>query len=319
MPHHHDTLLLDSFIEMIQAEKEVAPNTAISYRTDLELFKSSLPSSVSFENVTKQNLRYHLTEMFLNKMNTTTIARHLSSLRQFFKFLVVEGIRNDNPTDILESPQKKRVLPRILSQEEIHQLIKHAHLAHTPEAIRCALIIELLYASGMRVTELISLPLKAIQYDKGKERILKNHLIIRGKRNKERLVPLNKPAINLLKHYLSIRDYFIRDHDDTYLFASSARGDKLIKPSKSGHITRQYVCNKLKELGEAIGIDRERISPHVIRHSFATHLLSGGADLRTIQELLGHTDIAATEIYTHISDNRMKELIFSSHPLNEKS
>lgn len=318
MSHDHDLILIENFIEMIQAEKDVSINTAISYAKDLELFKKSLPKSVSFTTISKQHLRKHITDLFLDNITATTISRKLSSLRQFFKFLLVEGIRTDNPTDILESPNKRKALPRILSKDEIEQLIRKAHIEKTPEAIRFALIIELLYASGMRITELVSLPLKSIQYDQGKQRKLKNYLIIKGKRNKERLVPLNQSAITLLNKYLIIRDYFIRDHDDQFLFASSARGNKLIKAPKSGHITRQYVCNTLKDLAESVGIERECISPHVIRHSFATHLLSGGADLRTIQELLGHTDIAATEIYTHISDDRMQELVFTSHPLNQR-
>lgn len=310
--------MIDHYLESITAEKQLAKNTVLSYQIDLQLFAEFI-HPLPLDQAQKEHIQHYLASVMDKKLSRATIARRLSSLKQFYLFLLREQTIETSPVSEIDLPLPTRKLPRVLTTKQIDQLIHAAHAANTPEDIRLTLIIELLYASGMRISELVTLPLAAIQYEPGHEKQLKDFLLIRGKRHKERIVPLNKPAKKILQEYLAIRSYFVKGSMPPLLFASNARGERLIKSSKYGHITRQYVCNALKELAvTSLNIERSHISPHVIRHSFATHLLQGGADLRVIQELLGHSDISATEIYTHVHNKDLQQMIEQSHPLSQQ-
>jgi integrase/recombinase XerD len=221
-------------------------------------------------------------------------------MRQFFRFLLVEGIRADDPTAGLDSPRLGRPLPKMLTETEVEQLIAAAEAWPGDDGIRLRCVLEMLYATGLRISELITLPLAAAQRDP-------RFLLVRGKGGKERVVPLGPPSRKALIAYLECRDRFVpQGKPSRWLFASRGR---------EGFLTRQRCCQLLKELAIAAGLDRERLSPHVLRHAFASHLLDHGADLRSVQQMLGHADIATTQIYTHVQSARLRRLVETAHPL----
>jgi integrase/recombinase XerD len=221
-------------------------------------------------------------------------------MRQFFRFLYSEGVRGDDPTTTIESPRRGRPLPKLLSEQEVSQLLERARGKRGPEGMRLTALLETLYATGMRVSELVSLPLSAVARDP-------RYILVRGKGNKERLVPLSEPAREALNGYKSVRGQFCRNGvESPYLFPS--RGG-------SGYLTRHRFAQLLKQLSTEAGIAPSKVSPHVLRHAFATHLLNRGADLRSVQQMLGHADIATTQIYTHVLDERLKSLVETHHPL----
>jgi integrase/recombinase XerD len=229
-----------------------------------------------------------------------TAARRLSALRQFFRFLCLEGRRADDPTATIAGPRLSVPLPRLLGVDEIARMIKAASAWPPPDGIRLVAILELLYASGLRITELVTLPLAALLRDPAS-------LIVRGKGNKERLVPLTDPARAAIKEYLLLRQQFLRDGQrSAYLFPTQGSA----KP-----LDRVRVARLIKRAALDAGIDPARVSPHVLRHAFATHLLEGGADLRSVQQMLGHADITTTQIYTHVAVPRLKALVNQHHPL----
>ncbi len=231
-----------------------------------------------------------------------TMARRLSAVRQLHRFLFLEGARPDDPTQTVEGPRRRRPLPRLLDQAEIEALIEAAGARADAQGLRLLACLELLYASGLRVSELVTLPLSALAPDR-------RFLIVLGKGGKERMVPIGRAARSALEAYLAVRDRFLagRPKGRPYLFPSRAR---------AGHLTRQRLAQLLKALAPAAGIDPARISPHVLRHAFASHLLAGGADLRALQTLLGHADIATTQIYTHVQGARLAAAVRAHHPLD---
>lgn len=295
--------ILESFFEMLASERGVSQNTLSSYRLDLIDFAKNYDADI--KNATRQDIEAYLQS--LSEAKASTVARRLSALRQFYKFLLLENIRADDPTKLIERPKQPKNLPKYLTEEEVTSLFNVLQ-GDDPESIRLYALLELLYASGLRVTELISLPLSAFREERDDRRFLYIH----GKGGKERLVPLNPSCIHAVHNYLSVRGQFLKyahaPKAPLYLFPSSA---------KQGYLTRQRVFQLLKKIAMTAGIDPARISPHVIRHAFATHLLQHGADLLTIQKFLGHADIATTQIYTHMMPNHLTNLVNSYHPLRK--
>lgn len=299
MTPYKTTALLDSFLEMMAAERGASENTLQSYRRDLEDASAFLATKKApMETAIRSDLEAYLVSLGKRGLAPSSISRRISSMRQFYHFLFTENIRKDDPASTLETPKQKRRLPKSLSQEDIEKLIAQAH---SEDDLRLTAMLELLYASGLRVSELVTLPASTLRKATSNGTPF---LIIRGKGNKERMVPLHDSAIEAVNKYGATQK-----NDSPFLFPSSA---------KEGHITRQRFAQLLKALAVRTGLDPDLISPHTLRHSFASHLLSGGADLRVIQELLGHSDISTTQIYTHVESERLNKLVHSHHPLAKK-
>ncbi|MGF1593274.1 MAG: site-specific tyrosine recombinase XerD [Kiloniellaceae bacterium] len=300
---------IEPFLEMLAAERGAAANTLEAYRRDLEAYAGFLcQRGLSPEAAGVEDIRGFLGHLARAGMAPRTAARRLSALRQFYRFLLSEGLRGDDPSAGVDSPRQGRPLPKILSEAEVGLLLDQAHAGTGPEALRLAALVELLYASGLRVSELVGLRLAAAQRD---QRLL----IVHGKGGKERMVPLSPAARRSLAAYLEVRGHFL---------PTRGKGAKAVKvaspwlfPSRAagGHITRHRVAQMLKDLARAAGLDAARVSPHVLRHAFASHLLDHGADLRSLQKMLGHADISTTQIYTHVLGERLKSLVQDHHPL----
>jgi integrase/recombinase XerD len=286
---------------MMAAERGAAQRTLEAYRNDLvDLAASLAPRGLAVEAADTAALRAYLGRLEKAGYSPRTTARRLSVLRQFHKFLFLEGVRPDDPSAALDAPHLGRPLPKIVGESEVERLLAAARRREGPEGTRLVCLVELLYAAGLRVSELVGLPLAAAT---GGRRFL----LVRGKGDKERVVPLGQPAQAALADYLAARAHFLREGvASPWLFPS--RGEE-------GHLTRQRCGQLVKELAVEAGIDRRRLSPHVLRHAFATHLLEGGADLRSVQAMLGHADIATTQIYTHVQTERLKTLVETHHPL----
>jgi integrase/recombinase XerD len=290
---------LEAFLEMLAAERGAAPLTLAAYRSDLSDLASFLGSrGIPLEAADEAVLHAYIGGA--TAVAPRTLARRISAMRQFYKFLVIDGIRRDDPTAGLDTPALGRPLPKNLSETEVAGLIAAAHTWNGEEGIRLVCLVELLYATGMRISELVSLPLAAAQRDP-------RFLVISGKGGRERVVPLNEPSRLALAAYLGCRDHFLDgSRPSRWLFPSRGR---------AAHFTRQRSGQLLKELAVKAGLDPDRLSPHVLRHAFASHLLDHGADLRTVQQMLGHADIATTQIYTHVLSERLRQLVESAHPL----
>ena len=287
---------------MMSAERGASANTLAAYARDLADFSAFPKGDVAAAS--RDEIRAYLTHLSKTGLAASSQARRLSALRQFYGFLYAEDIRKDNPTEAVEAPKTSRPLPRILSAADLEAMIVAASMGETAEARRLTCIVEMLYAAGLRVTELAGLPLAAV---KGKD----NFILVKGKGNKERLAPLNASARLAIQAYLDVRAQFLpkeprRSHAERYLFCS--RGVE-------GFLTRQRLYQLLKGLAAKAGLDPAKISPHVLRHAFATHLVEGGADLRSVQTLLGHADIATTEIYTHVAKDHLRKVMQKAHPL----
>ena len=293
--------LISAFTETITAERGAASNTIAAYTRDLEDFGEFLDSKrKTFENAMLAELRAYLSSLVKRGLSAKTQARRISALREFYKYLYTEKIRSDNPTDALDSPRTGRSLPKYLSEDEINRLFKAVEELKSPKKDRMKVLVEILYASGLRVSELISLPAATAN-------VKENFLIVRGKGSKDRMVPLTDAAKKALKDWIPVREKTLpKGRESRWLFPSKG---------KTGHLTREGFFEELKSLALIAGIDRERVSPHVIRHSFASHLIAHNADLRTVQQMLGHSNIATTQIYTHILDNRLKNTVEKNHPL----
>jgi integrase/recombinase XerD len=292
----------DSFLEMLSAERGLAQNSLLAYRNDLADFSGFLTGrNENPETVGSDALRLYMQGLSDEGMTASTAARRLSALRQFFKFLVQETIRKDDPAALLDAPKRARPLPKLLSESEVDRLLAEArHLRDDPaESARLTALLEILYATGLRVSELVGLRWPPFGDDA-------RFLVIRGKGSKERLVPLSAPARQAIEDYAGWRTDFIAGKTSPWLFPS--RGD-------SGHLTRQRFGQLLKDLAIAAGIDPAKVSPHVLRHAFASHLLAHGADLRAVQKMLGHADISTTQIYTHVLEARKQALVRQHHPL----
>lgn len=289
---------LESFLEMIAAERGAAVNTLQAYRRDLLDFAGFLSADIAAAQ--SADIRGYLAHLRDRHMTASTAARRLSALRQFFQFLHVEGVRADNPASIIDSPRRVRPLPKVLHEVDVDRLLAAARRTDGPEGLRLVALLELLYATGLRVSELVSLPRNAVG---GQRRLL----LVRGKGGKERMVPLSDPAIAALQAYDAVREDFERaPTHGKWLFPSRSR---------QGHLTRQRFGQLLKQLAVEAGIEVRRVSPHVLRHAFASHLLAHGADLRAVQQMLGHADISTTQIYTHVLEERLRSLVETHHPL----
>ena len=306
---------VDSFLEMLTTERGAAMNTRQAYWRDLADVSLYLRKEKGVEIVqsTTDQLKNYLQDLSQkthnkgtnnSKIAVRTVARRLSALRQYFRFIVSEGMRSDDPTSTIESPKQKRTLPKTLSEAEVTQLIKTAGVSGTGESVRLVCLLEMLYATGLRVSELVGLPLSAIGEDN-------QFLMVTGKAGRDRMVPLTDPAQKAIDNYTAIRKQFIGgenpDIQQQWMFPS--------RTSLSGHLTRQRFAQLLKDLAREAEVDEDRVSPHILRHAFATHLLSRGADLRSVQKMLGHADIATTQIYTHMIGEDLKKTVEDKHPL----
>ena len=315
MPKPNLSPLVESFLDMLNAERSAAMNTRQAYWRDLADVSLFLRANRSKEinQATAEDIKAYLADLS-EKTNTKgankgkiavrTVARRLSAMRQFFRFLVSEGVRADDPTSNIESPKQGRTLPKTLSEQEVTTLIKVAGEKGSAEAIRLVCLLEMLYATGLRVSELVGLPLSAIGENS-------EYLIVSGKAGRERMIPLTASAQKAMSNYLKSRGEHIggefANRQEKWLFPS--------RTSDSGHLTRQRFAQLLKDLAREAKIDEYRVSPHILRHAFATHLLSNGADLRSVQKMLGHADIATTQIYTHILGENVKNTVKDKHPL----
>ncbi|HSZ67943.1 MAG TPA: site-specific tyrosine recombinase XerD [Xanthobacteraceae bacterium] len=304
---HSDAALVALYLDMLAAERGAGANTLAAYRRDLEDFSAYLKdNSRSIAKATTDDLRGYLSDLSRRRMQVATVARRLSAMRQLYRFLYAEGHRADDPAAVLQGPKRARSLPKTLTLAEVDHLL---HTAATCDpaaplpvrlrAARLACLVELLYATGLRVSELVSLPASAARKD---ARVI----IVRGKGNKERMVPLNDAAKQATAAYLALVKEAGHEAQSKWLFPSF--GD-------SGHLTRQHFARELKALAAASGLRDAQVSPHVLRHAFASHLLHNGADLRVVQTLLGHADISTTQIYTHVLEERLKSLVRDLHPL----
>jgi integrase/recombinase XerD len=308
-PGASDEALIELFLDMLAAERGAGENTLAAYRNDLEDLSAHLRASRStIANATTDSLRKFLASLAERGFKSSSLARRLSAVRQLYRFLYAEGKRGDDPAAVLEGPKRARSLPKVLSIADVDKLLKTARansdnaeqpLAQRLRATRLLCLLEVVYATGLRVSELVALPAAAASRDQ-------RMLVVRGKGGKERLVPLNKQAKSAMAEYLELRGKAERDKASKWLFPSFG---------EQGHLTRQHFARELKTLGAACGIHSSRLSPHVLRHAFASHLLHNGADLRVVQTLLGHADISTTQIYTHVLEERLKTLVRDLHPL----
>ena len=299
--------LVEAFLEMMSAERGAARNTIDAYRRDLRDYADFLDRrGMSAQSAGREEVSAYLAFLDAQGIAASSSARKLSAIRQFHRFLAADAVRADDPTRIIASPKARRGLPKVLSGAEIDRLLTLAEAeVDRPEATdaeralsgRLYLLLELLYATGMRVSELVELKRAAVMRDA-------SFLTVRGKGGKERIVPLTDRARDAVKAYLA------RLEPGIWLFPAGG---------ESGHLSRQVFARELKGIAGRAGISPARVSPHVLRHAFASHLLAGGADLRVVQTLLGHSDISTTQIYTHVLDERLKALVESHHPLAEES
>ena len=311
-----DTRLTHLFLDMLAAEQGAGDNTLQAYRRDLEDFSDFLGrAGQCFADTGTQGLRDYLAHLDSRGFKSSSVARRLSAMRHLFRFLLNERIRSDDPAAILSGPKRGRSLPKVLSISDVDRLLGRAKaLIDAPEtssaqrlrALRLYCLLEVLYATGMRVSELVALPISAARRDA-------RMIVVRGKGNKERLVPLNEPSKQAMADYLAAMETQRGEN-------KKASASKWLFPSfgESGHLTRQHFARDLKELAAVAGLAPRLVSPHVLRHAFASHLLHNGADLRIVQTLLGHTDISTTQIYTHVVEERLKSLVRDLHPLAEK-
>lgn len=304
-----DERLILLFLDMLAAERGAQENTLVAYQRDLEDFAAYLAAGGGgIAGADTTDLRAYLGELSRRGLRTSTVARRLSAMRQLYRFLYAEGRRGDDPAAVLEGPRRTRPLPKTLSLAEVDRMLRVAADVHPAASLRQRLrvarracLLETLYATGLRVSELVALPAAAARRD---ARVI----VVRGKGAKERLVPLNEAAKRAMARYLELAAQAAPAGQSKWLFPSVGG---------AGHITRQHFARELKALAAAAGLHAERVSPHVLRHAFASHLLHNGADLRVVQTLLGHADISTTQIYTHVLEERLKSLVRDLHPLAE--
>jgi len=293
---------VELFLEMMSAERGAARATLKNYQRDLENFaKFAGGEGARVSSVDTGVIRNYLAFMANAGLAASTAARRLSALRQFFGFLYAEGLRSDDPCIPVDGPRRNRPLPKVLAENEVERLLIEARKKSGPDGARLVALVETLYAAGLRVSELVSLPVSVATSD---TRII----MVRGKGDKERIVPLSEAAKKAIVDYVDVRPVFLKNGEPSpWLFPS--RG-------ASGHLTERRFGQMIKELAYDAGIESSRVSPHVLRHAFASHLLAHGADLRAVQQMLGHADISTTQIYTHVLEERLKEIVTRHHPLN---
>ncbi|MGI9465040.1 MAG: site-specific tyrosine recombinase XerD [Aestuariivirgaceae bacterium] len=305
-----DTRLINSFLEMMSAERGARPNTLAAYERDLTDYAASLAAGkVSICGAQADDVRTYLNQLNAQGMASATAARRLSAVRQLHRFLYAEGLADTNPTTVIDGPLRERPLPKVLSHAQVDALLDTArdevNRCKGKDKLRAArshCLVELLYASGFRVSELVSLTVQTVLAD---DRLLS----ITGKGGRERLVPLSTTARAAINDYMRICRRLGEAPGDTGPWLFPSRG-------RAGHLTRQQFGLDLKILAVSAGLDPDNVSPHVLRHAFASHLLAGGADLRAVQQMLGHADISTTQIYTHVLDERLKAIVEDYHPLS---
>ena len=296
--------LIGAFLEMMSAERGAAKNTIDAYRRDLSDYAGYIAGrQLTLLTVERETVNAYLDRLRIDGLSASSAARRLSAIRQFHRFLCADAMRSDDPTRIVASPKSRRALPKVLSIAEVDRLLVTAEAEANAEAttekqagsLRLYVLLELLYATGLRVSELVSLRRSAVMRDT-------SYLTVRGKGNKERVVPLNDRARDAIKTYV------VTLEPGVFLFPASGA---------EGYLSRQVFGRDLKGLAARAGISSARVAPHVLRHAFASHLLAGGADLRVVQMLLGHADISTTQIYTHVLDEKLRTLVETHHPLAE--
>ncbi|MBJ7510947.1 site-specific tyrosine recombinase XerD [Brevundimonas sp.] len=292
---------IEAFLEMMAVERDASPHTLAAYGRDLADAEAALSSDGGLMQAPVEAVEAWFADLSRRGLSAATAARRRSSVRQFYRFALAEGWRADDPSRRLDAPRQGRPLPKSLSRDEIDRLLAAAAARDAAAGLRLVALVEMAYASGLRVSELLGLKVEAVRRDPA-------YLIVRGKGGKERLAPLNPAARTALKAWLTARDALRKPEtpDSPWLFPSSGR---------SGHLTPRRFAQLLDEAAVAAGLDPARVSPHVLRHAFATHLLEGGADLRVVQTLLGHADIATTQIYTHVATDRLAQVVHQNHPL----
>ncbi|MEM1345938.1 MAG: site-specific tyrosine recombinase XerD [Pseudomonadota bacterium] len=297
-----------AFLEAMRAEQSASDNTIMAYARDVADFSAYLAGcGLDAATATRQDIEAYVAALEADGLAVSTRARRLSAIRQFYRFAWSEGWREDDPSARIRGPAPRRTPPKALDEAAVRKLLETAQAGCRGEArsVRLYCLLELLYATGLRVTELVSLPVASVR---GDPRVL----LVRGKGGRERLVPIGEPARKALAEWLGLRDAA-----EARAKAEGAKGSVWLFPSRgaSGHLTRIAFWQQLKRLAVEAGLDPAGISPHGLRHAFATHLLANGADLRAIQTLLGHADVSTTEIYTHVLDDRLKRLVLDRHPL----
>ncbi|RLQ88641.1 site-specific tyrosine recombinase XerD [Notoacmeibacter ruber] len=298
-----DGYLIESFLEMLSAERGAAANTLAAYERDLRDVSEQCDGPLA--NADEEALRRYIGRLPSRGYAASSQARRLAALRQFFQFLYAEGLRQDDPSATLENPRKPAPLPKVLSEENVTRLLdlaedEAAMAGEKLAPIRMAALLEVLYATGLRVSELVSLPVSVARRDA-------RYFVVTGKGDKERLVPLSPPARAAMDRWLKRRDRAPVYAQSPYLFPS--------REAAAGYLPRQVFARDLKALAARAGLDPKAVSPHILRHAFASHLLQNGADLRSVQQLLGHADISTTQIYTHVLEERLVELVQEHHPL----
>jgi integrase/recombinase XerD len=304
-----DSTLIELFLDMLASEGGAAANTLAAYARDLADLSAHLrETGTMLGGATTEDLRRYLARLAERGFKASSVARRLSAARQLFRFLYAEGYRSDDPASVLEGPKRGRPLPKVLSIGEVDRMLAHARAGITDpqrsqserlRAARLNCLLEVLYATGLRVSELVALARSTARPD---QRLL----LVRGKGGKERMVPLNEAAKRAMADYLALLSEHETDGQAKWLFPSFG---------ESGHLSRQHFARELKELALGAGLRPDRVSPHVLRHAFASHLLHNGADLRIVQMLLGHADISTTQVYTHVLEERLKSLVRDLHPL----
>jgi integrase/recombinase XerD len=299
--------LIERFLEMMAAERGASANTLAAYRRDLEAYAAERGRDL--KSAGPEDIRAHLASLEAQGLARSSAARKLSAIRQFHRFLHGDGLSSDNPATAIDSPKPARPLPKLISEDDVVRLVEAARTRvresegkRQLKALRLACLVELLYATGLRVSELVGLSVRAATAEK-------DFILVKGKGGRERLVPVSATARASLEAYLAA------------LSKSGQSGSKWLFPSSAaaGHLTRQHFAVELKSLAKEAGLPPETLSPHVLRHGFASHLLAGGADLRAVQQMLGHADISTTQIYTHVQAERLREVVETHHPLAKKS
>ncbi|MDO8799181.1 site-specific tyrosine recombinase XerD [Phenylobacterium sp.] len=296
----------EAFLEMMAVERAAAKNTITAYGKDLADASGFLAGrGRDLGDASAEDIEAYFAALGARGLSPATASRRRAAVRQFYRFVLGEGWRTDDPSRRVDAPKRGRPLPKVLSRDEVDRIIAAASAKDGAQGLRIGCVVELIYASGLRISELTALPLAALARDPA-------YLMVTGKGGKDRLAPLNDAARKAMKAYLEVRKTFLPKGDlaNPWLFPS--RG-------KAGRMTPRRFAQLLDEAAADAGIDPARVSPHVLRHAFATHLLEGGADLRVVQKLLGHADIATTQIYTHVAGDRLAQVVATKHPLSRKS